>query len=142
MSKYIKIFKRWIGMICGKSVFHRMQSEGLFWKKESIGGYYSDLRHKVLNNKSLDSFGIPVNKTSDGKIIYFPIAIFQYGLGAYDLYLETEDIKYKNKFMEIVVSAVNTQYENGAWDAFGWCNEKPTFSSMAQAEGTSLLCTR
>lgn len=140
MRKYIKTFIRWFQMLSGKSVFHKVQKSGLFWKKESIAGYYSDLRHKVTYNKKLDYKGVPLNVTSEGKNIYFPITIFQYGLGAYDLYLETKDVQYKEKFFNIVNWATENQQENGAWDAFGWCDEKHPFSSMAQAEGASLLC--
>ena len=140
MKKYIKVFKRWFGMLFRKSVFHQMQRKGFFWSKENVKGYYSDLRHKVMGNIALDSSGIPINTTSEGKNFCFPIAAFQYGLGAYDLLLETGESIYKDKFMNIVNWATENQQENGAWDAFGWCAEKHPFSSMAQAEGASLLC--
>ena len=127
-------------MLSGKSVFHTTQTGGLFWKKDSVRGYYSDLRHKVTDNNRLDSFGVPINVTSEGKQVYFPITIFQYGLGAYDLYLETKDEIYKEKFFDSVKWCMENQMECGAWNAFGWCDEKSIFSSMAQAEGISLLC--
>lgn len=140
MKRYIKVFKRWFGMLFGKSVFHKTQNKGLFWSKETIKGYYSDLRHKVTDNNSLDEYGVPVNKTNEGKKVYFPIVIFQYGLGSYDLFLETGDDIYKEKFMNVVNWAIDNQQENGAWDTFGWCDKEHPFSSMAQAEGASLLC--
>ncbi len=140
MKKYIKVFKRWFDMLFGKSVFHKTQRKGLYWSKESLKGYYSDLRHKLTDNNALDSSGVPINKTGDGKIIYFPIVIFQYGLGSYDLLLETGDSVYKDKFMNVVNWAVENQHEDGLWDAFGWCDKEHPFSSMAQAEGASLLC--
>lgn len=140
MKKYIKVFKRWFGMLFGKSVFHKKQSKGLYCCRETLRGYYSDLRHKVTDNNALDELGIPINKTNEGKIVYFPIAIFQYGLGAYDLFLESGDDEYKNRFMTVVKWSIENQQENGAWDAFGWCDMEHPFSSMAQSEGASLLC--
>ena len=73
-------------------------------------------------------------------MIYFPIAIFQYGLGAYDLYLETGDETYLTKFGNCVMWALDNQFSDGSWDAFGWFNPAGKYSSMAQAEGASLLC--
>lgn len=35
--------------------------------------------------------------------------------------------------------AVNNQDKNGGWDTFSFENEKYPYSSMAQAEGVSLL---
>ena len=140
MKKYMKVFKRWFNMLFGKSIFHKTQRKGLYWSRDSVKGYYSDLRHKVTDNVVLDSEGVPINTTSEGKSFYFPIAIFQYGLGAYDLLLETGDSVYKDKFMNVVNWAVENQQANGAWDAFGWSNGRNPFSSMAQAEGSSLLC--
>ena len=140
MKKYIKVFKRWFGMLSGKSVFHKAQSKGTLMCKDAVRGYYSDLRHKVKDNNVLDQFGVPINTSNEGRAFYFPIAVFQYGLGAYDLFLETGDESYKGKFMNIVNWALENQQMNGAWDAFGWCDEQHPFSSMAQSEGASLLC--
>ena len=134
------IIKRWIKMAAGKSVFHMKQREGKYYKKGKIAGYYSDLRHKVEGAAQVDADGVPYNQTSRGDNIYFAINIFQYGLGSYDLYLESEDKKYKDKFSAVIRWAVDNQKEDGSWDAFGWSTPDMPFSSMAQSEGASLLC--
>lgn len=126
-------------MISGKSVFHIRQKAGLYYEKDSLKGYYSDLRHKVTGNTLLDNDGIPVNITSDGFKIYFPITIFQYGLGAYDLYLETKDKLYLDKFFICVSWALNNQESTGGWDAFSFKSNQAKYSAMAQGEGASLL---
>jgi len=128
-------------MLMGKSLFHKAQSEGSFYEKGKLRGYYSDLRHKVTGGILVDEkHNIPVNITDKGARIFFPIAIFQYGLGAYDLYLETSDNIYMEKFGNSVKWALDNQNENGSWDTFDWLLPDAKYSSMAQAEGTSLLC--
>ncbi|MDQ7861995.1 hypothetical protein RCO48_16545 [Peribacillus frigoritolerans] len=52
------------------------------------------------------------------KKVYFPTAIVQYGLGAYDLYLLTSDKSYYDKFINITNWLLNDQEKNGGWDAF------------------------
>lgn len=135
-----QLIKRWLKMLVGRSNLHTKQIKGRYYKKHKIRGYYSDLRHKVLNANFIDELGIPYNKISNGEIIYFPIGIFQYGLGAYDLYLETRDEIYKKKFFTIVEWALKNQLSCGEWKTFEWVNIDAPYSSMAQAEGASLLC--
>ena len=140
MSGRISTIKRWIKMLQGKSVFHMRQAEGLYYKKGEIKGYYSDLRHKVSGALLIDENGIPYNQTNHGNFVYFPITIFQYGLGAYDLYLETGDVEYKNKFLNVVKWTTENQNTDGSWYAFGWQNTDKPYSSMAQSEGASIFC--
>lgn len=140
MAKKFNIIKRWYKMLMGKSVFHMHQCEGKHYEKEIIKGYYSDLRHKVECAALIDESGVPFNQTNRGDFIHFAITIFQYGLGAYDLYLETGEEEYKSKFFNSVKWAMDNQMENGAWDAFSWVTPDAPFSSMAQSEGASLLC--
>ena len=76
--------KRWIKMLMGNSIYHVTQDIGKIVDK---GGYYNDLTQKVLlGEKNLDRQGIPFLEHCDGKHIKMPTMIFQYGLGAFDLY--------------------------------------------------------
>lgn len=136
----INIIKRWCKMITGNSVFHMRQCEGKYYSKNDVKGYYSDLRHKVAGTKLIDDMGIPYNETNRGEYIYFAITIFQYGLGSYDMFLETKEILYLKKFFSIVNWALEKQQVNGSWNAFGWSTPESPYSSMAQSEGASLLC--
>jgi heparosan-N-sulfate-glucuronate 5-epimerase len=139
LKKTIENIHKWSRMLTGKSVFHMRQLAGLYYEKDSVKGYYSDLRHKVTGNTLLDNKGIPFNVTNQGKQIYFSITIFQYGLGAYDLYLETGKEEYLEKFNNIVSWALSEQETHGGWDTFSFKNLKNNYSSMAQGEGASLL---
>jgi hypothetical protein len=50
----------------------------------------------------LDGDELPKLNLEGGKFTYFPVAIFQYGFGCYDLYLQTKDKRYDCKFMQCV----------------------------------------
>ena len=125
-------------MIKGNSILHVNQPAGRFYNKNIIKGYYNDLSEKVLkSNLAIDK--LPKTELANGQKIDFSIAIFQYGLGAYDLYLETNKKEYYSRFFTSVNWAINHQDSNGGWKTFEHeCKENP-YSSMAQGEGISLL---
>lgn len=129
-------------MLKNDSSFYLAQSEGACYSVDKLEGYYNDLRGKVESTKHIDENDLPFNIASLGnekKTIYFPTAVFQYGLGAYDLYLETKDNDYLNKMLACADYAVNNQEENGGWDDFGMLGYSCPYSAMAQGEGASLL---
>lgn len=139
--KFIKLLNRWINMLTGKSTFHVEQGVGKFYSKTEIKGYYNDLTNKVNDIICLDENGIPVNTTIANVEAYFPITIFQYGLGLYDLYLESKDTTYKKKFMIIADWALKKQEKSGMWDCMETLKDSAheTQSSMCQGEGASVL---
>lgn len=139
--KIFRLIKRWINMIIGKSSFHVKQDIGRYYSKNEIKGYYNDLTNKVTEKTILDKNGIPINTTITNIETYFPISIFQYGLGLYDLYLETNDVNYINKFINISNWAINNIDSNGMWDCMGKLKDQAhkTQSSMCQSEGISIL---
>ena len=88
--------KRWYLMITGKSVWHVNQDIGKCFSKDSIRGYYNNMIEKVTKMPDLlESDDLPKFSYKNGEYTYFPVAIFQYGLGAYDLYLQTSDERYE-----------------------------------------------
>ncbi len=138
----LSLVKKWKNMLLHKSVLHVNQTEGLFYSTEELRGYYNNLTDKVVYTSLLDEKGIPMNDASLGekrKKVYFPITIFQYGLGAYDLYLKTADASYLEKAKAAADWALEHQLADGAWDAFGIFQYSCPWSSMAQGEGASLL---
>lgn len=140
MHNKIAMFKRWIMMLNGKTTVAVQQGIGQQYSKTRIEGYYNDLTSKVCQNTELDGEGIPVTSIADGEKVYFPIAIFQYGLGCYDLFLLTQDSQYKKKFYQIVSWAINHILDNGSWDCFSNLkSNRYNVSSMCQGEGASLL---
>ena len=136
------MIQKWIRMLRHDSVLHVEQTEGKYYSASEIAGYYNDFSGKVRSVKNFDENGIPFNTASYGaekKKVHFPIAIFQYGLGAYDIWLETKNQNYYNTFLKMADWAIKNQESSGAWNTFGVLNYGNPYSSMAQGEGASLL---
>lgn len=137
----VGVLKKWIKMLGGKSIFHVQQKEGKCYSLYEIKGYYNDLTSKVCDSTQLDENGIPVNVTVGGIKCYFPITIFQYALGLYDLYLMNQEKNYAEKFLRVAEWAINEQKSNGMWECMKTIGDTKheSQSSMCQSEGASLL---
>lgn len=131
--------QKWYRMLTGNSIQHVNQGLGKIFSISELKGYYNDLTEKVSNLQDLDHSGIPLFSVDSGEKIYFPIMIFQYGLGAYDLYLLSGDESMLEKAKKCADWAIECQNENGSWDTFTYEFPHHPFSSMAQGEATSLL---
>lgn len=138
MGVSIHKIKKWANMLLGKSVYHVNQGPGTQYSKTEVLGYYNDLTEKVLRFGT-DEELVPKTTVDSGETIYFSIAVFQYGLAAYDLYLQTQDEKYLKKTIACADWAIENQLSNGAWDTFSHQSEQDPYSAMAQGEGISLL---
>ena len=138
----VTVAKKWSRMLGNKSILHIQQNEGGLYSSTEIKGYYNDFSGKVSNTVDFDENGIPINIAAYKymkKTILFPIAIFQYGLGSYDCFLQTNNKDYLEKSIKMGDWAVKNQNDDGAWDTFGDLNYSCKVSSMAQGEGASLL---
>ena len=132
--------KKWFLMLTGKSVLHVNQDLGKFFSISEIKGYYNNMMEKVLMQPELlESELLPTVKDESGRIIEFPVAIFQYGLGAYDLFLQSGEQKYRDKFIQCCEWALKHQEENGAWANFFFIYPQNPYGAMCQGEGASLL---
>lgn len=132
--------KRWHKMLTGKSVWHVNQDLGKCFSKEQIKGYYNNMTEKVtMMPELLDNEDLPKLYLEDGNYTFFPVAIFQYGLGAYDMYLLTKEKKFLKKFKQCADWAVKHQDQMGRWNNFSHYCPKTPFGAMAQGEGASLL---
>lgn len=124
-------------MLTGKSVYHVNQGLG---KAIDKGGYYNDLTQKVLmGDNNLDENGIPFLEHSDGSHIQMPTMIFQYGLGAYDLWLIEGNKSYLDRAILCAEWAIEHQNKNGSWNNFFYIFPDNPYSAMPQGEGASLL---
>ena len=130
---------RWFKMLTGKSILHVNQGVGKTYSKDEINGYYNDLTEKVMKGDNLGGLEIPKLKLENGQEIIFPVAVFQYGLGAYDLYLLENKKIFLDKFELTAEWALANQEENGAWNNFFYIYPDHPYSAMAQGEGASLL---
>lgn len=127
-------------MLTGKSVWHVNQDIGKCFAKDEIRGYYNNMTEKVTKMPELlESDEMPKLNLEGGKFTYFPVAIFQYGLGCYDLWLQTQDERYIRKFMQCVGWTMENQDVEGRWNNFSHTRPETPFGSMAQGEASSLL---
>lgn len=140
MSLNIYNIKKWYKMISGRSILHVKQDIGKTFSVNKITGYYNDLSQKVIMQPELLETGkLPSVKAENGEPIFFPVAIFQYGLGAYDLYLMTDEKIYRDKFIQSCNWALSKQESSGAWSNFFFVYKDHPYGAMAQGEGASLL---
>lgn len=132
--------KKWIAMITGNSILHVNQDLGKAFDPLSVKGYFNNLTEKVTRlPELLATSELPMTYIDTGEKIVFPVTIFQYGLGAYDLYLLTHDEKYLTKFFQCVEWAVYTQKNNGSWENFKQVYPDHPYGAMCQGEAASLL---
>lgn len=142
LSQKMTMIKRWGKIVAGKTEVAVRQGPGLCYGHGEIAGYYNDLTGKVSPNTLLDESGVPLSVISGGEKVHFPISIFQYALGRYDLSLLNPDetSTHLSSFRACARWAMEAQREDGSWDAFGPLKSKIyTVSSMAQGEGCSVL---
>ena len=137
MSRFVKWFK----MLTGKSLLHVEQGIGKHFSKNEILGYYNDLTKKVTEDKTnIEKIDyIPKFVSDSGKTVEFPVSVFQYGLGCYDLYLETADELYLNKFKTCVDWAESNIRHDGSFDAFSFLYPDSPCGAMCQGEAASLF---
>lgn len=127
-------------MLTGKSVMHVHQDLGKAFSKIELLGYYNNLTEKVTSLPDLlYTDQLPLYTTPSGKKVTFPVDIFQYGLGAYDLYLLTGKEVYKKKFLQCCQWAIDHQEATGAWNTFFFKYPQHPYGAMSQGEAVSLL---
>ena len=136
----IALLKRWTKILSNKNCVAIRQGEGKIYSKEKILGYYNDLTGKINSNTLLDDNGVVINIIANNKKVYFPISIFQYALGLWDLYLLTNKNNYLTSFFKQCDWIIKNQLDNGSWNCFGPIGYKNyTVSSMGQGEAISVL---
>ena len=83
--------KKWYKMLTGNSIMHVNQDMGKCFVPGKLEGYFNNMTEKVTKDpETLEKKTIPMTTDEVAGVVYFPVAIFQYGLGAFDLYLMTK----------------------------------------------------
>lgn len=127
-------------MFMGKSPLHVNQDIGKHFSTSDVRGYYNNLKGKVtIEPNWVDTLYIPKVEVEDGICIEFPVAIFQYALGCYDLYIETKEAKYLNKFLQLAKWTSDNQDVLGRWDNFSYIYPDNPYGAMAQGEAVSVM---
>ena len=131
---------KWYKMFAGKSVLHVDQGVGQMFEANKIAGYFNDMTMKVtMQMDCVDKRELPKQETEQGDHIYFPVAVFQFGLGLWDLFLKTNEDRYREMFVKCAEWALEKQESNGAWNNFFFVYPDNPYGAMAQGEGASLL---
>lgn len=134
------LIRKWLKMLTGRSIYHVNQGVGKAFSPDYISGYFNDLTEKVRKQEQfVDRLAIPVIEDQKGKRV-FPIAVYQYGLGCYDLYTLTKEKKYLDEFILISKWSANSVGDDGEIFAFPENKGLKRFSAMAQGECISVLC--
>lgn len=142
MSLDLYNIRKWAKMLTNRSIMHVNQDLGkiISNNQTKVTGYYNNLTEKViLQPNLLHTDSLPVYKTRQGEYVVFPVDVFQYGLGAYDLFLMTSKDVYKKKFIQCIEWAYMNQEESGGWNTFFFIYPEAPYGAMAQGEGASLL---
>lgn len=127
-------------MLMGKSPMHVNQTLGSNFSNTKVKGYYNNLTQKVdIEPKWLKSEDIINVLQENGEYVIFPVAVFQYALGCYDLFIETGLKKYKFTFLKYANWTFDNQDEKGRWDNFSFVYPEAPYGAMAQGEGVSVL---
>jgi len=116
---------------------------------QELSGYYMGFAGKADYSGDYDAIGIPMlNYRGYIGLQYNPIAIAQWGLGNYNLFLETQNAKRRKKFLAASDWLCTHQEPNphGLWvwnHHFDWEYRSPLkapwYSALAQGQGISLL---
>ena len=132
--------KKWIRMLSGKSILHVNQNMGSEFVPGELRGYFNNMTEKVTKlPELLTCEDVPTVITENGDTVVFPVAVFQYGLGAYDLYLKTQEQSYFEKFRQTLEWTITNQESSGAWNNFFFCYPAHPYGAMCQGEAVSLL---
>lgn len=131
---------KWYKMLVGKSAMHVNQNVGKYFSVVTITGYYNNLTEKVnIEPQWLETNKIISVKQPDGNNVVFPVAVFQYALGCFDLYLNTKERIYLNKFLDYAQWTLEKQDNLGRWDNFSHAYPDSPYGAMAQGEAASVL---
>lgn len=132
--------KHWLAMLRGNSVEHVNQDLGHAFSVGELKGYFNNMTDKVLLEPDLlYNNELPKTPTIDKGDIVFPVAVFQYALGLYDLYIIRKGSEYREKFLRLADWALSNQNEIGAWDNFSFIYPEYPYGAMCQGEAISLL---
>lgn len=128
-------------MLLGTSPEHVNQNKGVAYSSKEVKGYYNDLREKVTieGPSVLNTEQLPVLRLASGGSVVFPVAVFQYALGCYDLFLTQKKDIYLNKFLQCAEWTLRKMDTKGRWDNFSFVYPNYPYGAMAQGEGASVL---
>jgi heparosan-N-sulfate-glucuronate 5-epimerase len=150
LNYYRRIFAAYLGSGESQLTFwHDVPETNPNLRVDDIGEYYQPFEAKANYLGHHDATGVPMlDYRGVLGLQYNPIAIAQYGLGNYNLWVRTADPERRRKFLLIADWMAGNLERNHAnlwlWmHNFDWeyreTLQKPWYSGLAQGQGISLL---
>ena len=150
LNYYRRIFPAYFGQATSQlSFWHETPEVNEHSRITDLQGYYMRFRKKADYQGCYDASGIPLlNYHGKLGLQYNPIAIAQYGLANYNLFLHTKDEDRQRKWLTAANWLVTTLEQNDAglwvWNHhFDWEYRTrliaPWYSALAQGQGISML---
>lgn len=143
LGLYGAMLRSWWRMLVGTSYWHVTPDVGPHFVPGRLEGYVRDYRAKTRWEGPVDADGLPLCRTSDGRLAVVSTTVFQKALGEWDTWLDGErrDAARRDAFLAIARWAVASQDERGGWPpwmALG-VHYASAYSAMAQGQGVSVL---
>ncbi|HEX5316916.1 MAG TPA: D-glucuronyl C5-epimerase family protein, partial [Candidatus Kapabacteria bacterium] len=149
LQYYKRIFTAYL--LPGKSqltFWHDSPTISAQFRSDTLGSYYMDFARKA-DYPIHDAHGIPMlNYHGEIGPQYNPISIAQGGLGHFNLFLQTQSVERRNKFI-LAADWLCARLEQNAHGVWVWNHEfdweyrtplkAPWYSGLAQGQGISLL---
>jgi hypothetical protein len=140
--RYWMRLRKWARYASGKSYQHVPQGVGQAFVPGALSGYFNDLTAKADWAGATGPFGVPLVKTDTADGFAFPIVIFQWALGNWDLFVLEGDRARLEPVFAAAQWARAAMTEAGGWACWTALRRPVTsvYSAMAQGQGLSLLC--
>lgn len=141
IRRYAMRFAKWGRYATGRSYQHVPQGVGRAFRPGALHGYFNDLTGKADWTGATGPHGVPVVQTDTDPAFSFPIVVFQWALGNWDVGLLTDDPARRARVLDVARWATETIDARGGWSCWH-ALRRPTisfYSAMAQGEGLSVL---
>jgi hypothetical protein len=139
--RYWMRFHKWARYAAGNSYQHVPQGVGRAFVPGALQGYFNDLTGKAGWTGATGRFGVPLVKTDTAEKFAFPIVIFQWALGNWDLSLLEADRSRLEPVLAAAKWAREAMTSEGGWACWTGLRRPTTsvYSAMAQGQGLSVL---
>jgi hypothetical protein len=150
LNYYRRLFPAYLGPKASQlSFWHETPEANERFHTKELDGYYMSFTAKADYPGTYDASGIPLlNYHGKLGLQYNPIAIAQYGLGNYNIFLHNRDPERRRKWLAVADWLAKNLEQNDAglwvWNHhFDWEYRTPLkapwYSALAQGQGISML---
>jgi len=143
LGLYGAMLRSWWRMLAGTSYWHVSPDVGPHFVPGRLEGYVRDYRAKTRWDGLVDADGLPLCRTSDGRLAVVSTTVFQKALGEWDSWLDGDrhDPVRRDAFLAIARWAVTAQDERGGWPPWMALGVRyaSAYSAMTQGQGVSVL---